>query len=108
MQRNGRHGLSYASQLALWKKLTVGSRLADWLLRGTACPLHPNAQETMQHALLHCKFLHPAFFIVQQCISPVLLSEGSTESVLYELTALSVTSLLRLLYWSGVRTNWMI
>ena len=61
--------------------------------------------------LLRCKFLHPALFIARQCIGLVLLGVGSTvdlETVLWEQTALLVMSPLGLLYWSAIRTHWMI
>ena len=98
-------------QLALWHKLTVGTRLASWQPNGTACPLHPGVQETIKHATLHCKFLQPAFFIAQQCVGPAALADGSTadpEAILWDQPALSVSSPLGLLYWSAVRANWMV
>ena len=46
-------------QTALWKKLPVGTRLANWLPQHTHC-LVDGKPEDMRHALLECRFLPPA------------------------------------------------
>ena len=57
-------------QTAVWKKLTVGCRLASRQPTETACPLD-RAQETMEHTLTQRRFLPTAFHLAVQCIGPI-------------------------------------
>ena len=72
---------------ALWRKLLLGTRVAGWQPRGTACPLD-GQQQTTQHALLHCRFLPIAFRLVSQCMGPIQLDNGSTEDAEEILTSM--------------------
>ena len=92
---------------ALWKELTVGSRLASWEPSGTACALD-GASETVQRATTQCKFLTAAFHIARQCIGPIKLEDDTVddaETILWEQPALSVSSPLGLM---GLATGTVI
>ena len=93
---------------ALWRKLSVGTRLAGWQPQRTACPLDTQ-HEASQHALLHCRYLPVAFRLATQCMGPVRVDDGTTdhaEEILSSMPALSLSSPLDLVMWSAVRTNW--
>ena len=97
-------------QTALWRKLTVGCRLANWQPAETACPLD-RAQETMEHALTECRFLPTAFHLAVQCIGPIPHEGGTVvdpREVLINTTVLSVTTPLGLVYRSAVRASWAV
>ena len=97
-------------QTALWKKLTVGCRLASWQPTETACPLN-RAQETMEHALTECRFLPTAFHLAVQCLGPIPHEGGTVvdpKEVLINTPVLSVTTPLGLVYWSAVRASWSV
>ena len=88
----------------------MGTRLAGWQPRGTACPLD-GQQETIEHAVVHCCFLRVAFRLATQCMGPVQLDEGSTEDpeeILLSMPSLSLSSPLGLVLWSAVRTSWRL
>ena len=79
------------TQQALWCKLPVGTRLAGWQQRGTACP-RDGQRETLEHAVVHSWV---AFRLAAQCIGPVRLAEGSTEDpeeILLSMPSLSLSS----------------
>ena len=97
-------------QTALWRKLTVGCRLANWQPAETACPLD-RAQETMEHALTECRFLPTAFHLAVQCIGSIPHEGGMVvdpKEVLINTPVLSVTTPLGLVYWSAVKASWAV
>ena len=51
---------------ALWHKLPVGHRQANWQLAEVDCPLD-GALETVQPSLLHCRYLPVAFDTIAKC-----------------------------------------
>ena len=68
-------------------------------------------QETTEHTLTACRFLAIALHLPLQCIGPVQ-NEGGIEADLHEILVchpvLSVTSPLRLVYWSAIRASWSV
>ena len=79
-------------QTALWKKLPVGTRLANWLPQHTHC-LVDGKPEDMRHALLECRFLPPAYHIAEQCMGPAIFedtTETDPEVLLWDMPVLSL------------------
>ena len=62
-------------QTALWKKLMVGVRLANWQPAGTACPIC-GLLETTQHALTACKYFSVAAHVASRCMGPAATEHG--------------------------------
>ena len=97
-------------QIALWKKLTMGCRLASWQPTKTTCALD-RAQETMRHTLTECRFLPTAFHLAVRCIGPIPHEGGTVvdpKEVLINNPVLSVSMRLGLVYWSAIRASWSV
>ena len=95
-------------QTALWKKLPVGTRLANWLPQHTHC-LVDGKPEDMRHALLECRFLPPAYHIAEQCMGPAIFedtTETDPEVLLWDMPVLSLQSPLGLIMWTAVMASW--
>ena len=95
-------------QTALWKKLPVRTRLANWLPQHTHC-LVDGKPEDMRHALLECRFLPPAYHIAEQCMGPAIFedtTETDPEVLLWDMPVLSLQSPLGLIMWTAVMASW--
>ena len=95
-------------QTALWKKLSVGVRLANWQPHETACPIC-GVQETSQHAVAGCRYVSVAAHIATQCLGPAATPEGPVSDptdILWENPILSLTTPLGVTLWSIVRAAW--
>ena len=95
-------------QTALWKKLTVGVRLAYWQPTGTACPICGLLQTT-QHALTACKYFSVAALVASHCMGPAATNHGPEMDptiILWDQPELSLTTPLGITLWSAVRAAW--
>ena len=95
-------------QTALWKKIPVGLRLANWLPHNVPCPIDGQVED-VEHALCGCRFLTPAFHIAQQCMGPAILddlTESDPQVILWEQLALSLQTPLGLVLWTAIMANW--
>ena len=95
-------------QTVLWRKLTVGVRLANWQPHDTACPIC-GQQETTQHLVAGCKYISVAAHVAAQCLGPADTEEGPVTDptvILWDNPELSLTTPLGIAMWSIVRAAW--
>ena len=93
---------------ALWKKLTVGVRLANWQPVGTTCPIC-GLLETTQHALTAYKYFSVAAHVASQCMGPATTDHGpemDPTGILWDQPELSLTTPLGITLWSAFRAAW--
>ena len=92
----------------LWKKLTVGVRLANWQPAGTACPIC-GPPETTRHALTAYKYFCVAVHTASQCMGPATTDHGpetDPTTILWDQPELSLTTPLGITLWSAVWAAW--
>ena len=94
----------------LWRKQPVGDRLKSWRPDRLLCPLC-QVPKTMSHMMLHCKFLHFAFPVIDQCFPPYVVGEKQISSVA-DLIEHHPAESLHLppgqLGWAAMEANWAI
>ena len=96
--------------VALWRKLAVGMRQCKSKPGHTLCPID-NKPEIVEHVCFDCKFLLPAFTIIDRCFHLYETSASPCSSVCDLFMKALDTSLgipARLLAWSAIKVNWDI
>ena len=93
---------------ARWQKLLMGHRQANWRPADINCPLN-GALGTMQHALLHCRYLPVAFDTIVQLSNASLT--GRTVGVQHLIDgdlAQSLWTPVGVLAWTAIRASWLL
>ena len=88
----------------MWKKLTVGDRLANWQPAGTAFPICGLLETTTA-----CKYFSVAAHVASQCMGLAATDHGPETDptiILWDQPELSLTTPLGITLWSAVRAAW--
>ena len=92
---------------ALWQKLPVGTRQATWNPLATHCPLD-GSLETMQHCLLHYRYLLVAYDTMVKCYPRWDKGVLGVQRLIDSDPATSLQTPVGILAWTAIHAPWKV
>ena len=92
---------------ALWQRLPVGHRQANWKPLETCCPLD-GSLETVRHSLLHCRYLPVAYDTIAKCFPDWGSGVLGIQRLIDSEPDSSLQTPVGILAWTAIYASWLV